>query len=65
MLCKHVANTLSTKPSPTLTFYLKVFLPLFALRSASEFWLLALQALGSPAMRITPKMPPKPLRTVY
>ena len=42
--------------------YLKVVWLLLVPGNAKKWWMLALQALGSPTMRKTPKMPPKPLR---
>ena len=45
-----------------LLFYLEVVWLLLVPGNAKKWWMLALQALGSPTMRKTPKMPPKPLR---
>lgn len=64
----NLAHTLFSIPykNPLISradlLYLKVVWLLLVPGNAKKWWMLALQALGSPTMRKTPKMPPKPLR---
>ena len=64
----NLAHTLFSIPykNPLISradlLYLKVVWLLLVPGNAKKWWMLALQALGSPTMRKTLKMPPKPLR---
>jgi hypothetical protein len=57
-----IQSPTKTQEFPKLIFHVKVVLLLLLLGSADGLWLLVLQALESPAMGITPKTSPKPLR---